>query len=234
MTTSSQTIFELSRDSIIAAAMRKIGALAESQSPTSAQLSIGQEALNGLISRFQTLGMPLWKRTQYNLTLVNGTATYTLGVGQTTNIPFPLKLWSAVLRHSSGSVQDMIQVSRDEFNLLTTSSSGKPVEYTYQPFVNLGVLKVWPTPDSTTASSYTMELTYNTPVYGFTSASETPDFPQEWQLALIYGLAVLLAPEYGLPLQDRSELKKEANTYLEDAMDYSYENASIQFSRESY
>lgn len=232
MTTSGTTLFELSRDSIISAALRKIGALADGQTASSTQLTNGQEALNSLAVRFQTLGMPLWKRAQYSLTLVNGTATYTIGVGQTTNTAFPIKLHSAVLRHTSGSVQDMIRVSREEFNLLTTASTGKPVEYTYQPLVNYGVLKVWPTPDSTTASSYTMELTYTAPVQGFTSSAETPDFPQEWQLALIYGLAVLLAPEYGVPLNDRSELKKEAKQYLDDALDFNYENTSIFFQRD--
>lgn len=228
MTTSNTTIFELTRDQIIEAAMRKCGALAEGASPTSAQLTIGQQALNSLISQYQTLGMPLWKRTQYSLTLVAGTNSYTIGVGQTTNTAFPLKLLSAVYRTTNGgAVQEMTPIAREQFNLLNQSSTGKPTQYTYQPFVNSGVLKVWPTPDSTSASAGMMELTYTKPVDGFTSASETPDFPQEWQLPLIYGLAVLLAPEYGVPLNDRSDLRKEKEMYLDLAKDYNYENASV-------
>lgn len=222
MATSNTTIFELDRDDIIAAAMRKIGVLAKGASPDAEDLTNGMQSLNALVSEFQTLGMPLWKRTQYSLALVDGTNTYTIGVGQTTNTAFPLKILSAVIR-TSGSAQEVIQLDREAFNLLNTSSEGKPVQFTYQPMVNLGVLKVWPTPDA----AYTMEITYTKPVDGYTAASETPDFPQEWQNALIYGLASLLAPEYGVPINDRNDIRKQAETHLNIAQDFNFENASV-------
>lgn len=226
MTTSGQTLFELDRDDIIAAAMRKIGALAKGQTPDSEDLANGTMALNALIAEFQTKGMPLWKRYQYTLTFT-ATNTYTLGVGQTTNTPYPVKIDSAVLRRTGGSAQDMTQRSRDDFNLLNTSSTGNPVEYTYQPQINKGVLKVWPTPDATSISDSTMELTYRSPIEGFVSATDTADFPQEWQNALIYGLASLLAPEFGVPLQDRGTLRKEAEEHLATAEDWNFDGTSM-------
>jgi hypothetical protein len=223
MATSGITVFELSRDSLIAAALRKLGVLAQGDSPTTEDLTNGMQALNTLVSEYQTLGMPLWKRTQYSLALVASTITYTIGIGQTTNTVFPLKILEAVIRDSSGSAQIVNQISRDQFNLLSTASTGKPVQFTYQPYTNYGVLKVWPSPNT----AYTMEVTYQAPVEGFTSAAETPDFPQEWQNALIYGLALLLAPEYGVPLNDRGWLSKEQEKHLDIAMDFNYENASV-------
>lgn len=223
MATSNTTIFELSRDSIISAALRKIGALAAGQTASTEDLSNGQQALNALVSEFQTFGMPLWKRTQYNLTLTASTASYTIGIGQTVNTAFPLRVLSAVIRESGGSAQEVLQLDREAFNLLNTTSTGKPVQFTYQSLVNSGVLKLWPIPDS----AYVLEITYTKPVDGYTSASETPDFPQEWQNALIYGLAVLLAPEYGVPINDRSILFKEAERHLDIAKDFNFENASV-------
>lgn len=225
MTTSNQTIYELSRNSIISAAMRKIGALATGQTPDTEALANGQEALNALIAEFQTFGLPLWKRAQYSLTLTTGQNSYTMGIGQAVATPFPLKMQSVLLRQTGGSAQEVFAVARPEFNLLNTSSSGKPVQYTYQPFINYGVLKLWPSPDA----AYVLELTYHTAAEGFTAASETPDFPQEWQNALIYGLAVALAPEYGVPLNDRQFLAKEAERHLDTAKDYGFENAPIFF-----
>lgn len=224
MATSGTTVFELSRDSIITAALRKIGAVAQGASPTTEDLTNGMQALNALVSEYQTFGMPLWKRTQYSLALVASTTTYTIGIGQSINIAFPLKVLEAVIRDSSGSAQVVNQISRDAFNLLNTGVTGKPVQFTYQPYTNYGILKVWPSPNT----AYTMEITYQAPVEGFTSASETPDFPQEWQNALIYGLAALLAPEYGVPLNDRGWLSKEQEKHLEVAQNYGYENASLQ------
>lgn len=233
MTTSGTAIFELTRDNIIAAAMRKIGALSVGQTPSAEDLTNGMQALNALIAQYQTLGMPLWKRAQYTLTLT-ATATYTIGIGQTTNTTFPLKIESALLRRTTGgSSQDMSEISRKDFNLLNTASTGSPTQFTYQPFINYGVLKVWPTPDTTTIAGATIELTYRKPIEGFTAAAETPDFPQEWQNALIYGLAVLLAPEFGVPLQDRQALGKEAQGHVDTAVDWGYDNSSVFFQPEA-
>jgi len=224
MTTSATTIFELSRDSIIAAALRKVGALAAGQTPSAEDLTNGMQALNALVSEFQTFGMPLWKRTQYTLTAVIGTNSYTIGESQTVNTPFPIKMESVVIR-TSGAAQEVLPISRTEFNLLNTTSTGKPVQYTYQPFINNGIIKFWPIPDV----AYSIELTYRKPVEGFTAATETPDFPQEWQNALIYGLAELLAPEYGVPLNDRGMLRKEAERHLDIAKDFNFENTPVFF-----
>jgi hypothetical protein len=223
MTTSNQTIYQLTRDTIIAAAMRKIGALAKGQSPDAEDLTNGAEALNSLMVEYQTLGLPLWKRTEYTLPLVIGTASYTIGVSQTINTPFPIKMDSIVMRETSGAPRILIATPRSEFNLLNTETTGKPVNFTYQPFINYGVLKVWPSPDA----ADNLELTYHIAAEGFTAAGETPDFPQEWRNALVYGLAVALAPEYGVPLNDRQHLAKEHEKHLQTALDFGYENASI-------
>lgn len=233
MTVSSDSTYELSRDNIIAAAMRKIGALSRGQSPDSEDLSNAQIALNSLIALFQTLGMPLWARAEYSITLVASQRDYTIGSGQTINTDFPLRIYKANLSNSDGSaVPEVNPMARADFMLLNTSTIGTPVNYTYQPKVNLGVLSLWPKPDATAVSTYTLKLTYQRPFYGFTSASETPDFPQEWQLALTYGLADLLAPEYGVPLLDRQVLSKQAKDFLDKALDGGAEETSMFFQAE--
>jgi len=78
MSTSGNTSYEATRDSLIAAAMRKCGALSKGESPDSEDLTNGTEALNGIVTRFATLGMPLWKRIELAVTLVAGTANYTI------------------------------------------------------------------------------------------------------------------------------------------------------------
>ena len=53
------------------------------------------------------------------------------------------------------------------------------------------------------------------------------DFPEEWYNAIIYTLAVRLAPEWGVPLPDRQMLMQEAKIYTEDAMMVGQEDASF-------
>lgn len=234
MTTSADTTYELTRSQIIEAALRKLGALAKGQSADATDLSNGQQALNAIIAEFQVKhGMPVWARKDYSITLVAGQRDYTLGEGQTINTPYPLHIHTAVLETiTGGAMIELLPIAYKDFRLLNTESTGRPTQYSYQPKINLGVLSLWPLPTSTDVSTYTLQITYQRPFEGFTAAGETPDFPQQWQKALIYQLAVDLAPEYGIPIEDRRELKKEAKEILETVMEG--EDASLLFQPDFY
>jgi hypothetical protein len=221
MATSGNTSWELQRNDIIAAAMRKIGALAKGQTPDTEDYTNGAQALNSLISLFSTDGMPLWKRMETTVALVDGTASYTLTSS--------LKLTQVVLRSITSSVQyELTRKSLYDFNALP-DTDGMPVHYTYSPGISDGTLRLWPTPDSSSATEYEVIAVYQKEFDGFFTATDTPDFPPYWTDALIYGLAVRLAPEFGLPLNDRNLLIKEAEMYKKMAADYGDEDESIYF-----
>lgn len=231
MTTSGQTIIEMNTATIVAASLRKIGALALGQTPLTEETTNCTEALNNLIAEFQTLGMPLWARKTYNIPMIAGQQLYSIGVGQAVNTPFPLKVLQAwTIANTGGSIQELWPNAIDVFNRLPqTSSTGTPSQYMYQPFINYGQFKVWPIPDATTVSSRTLTISYMAPFEGFVNTTDTPYFPREWNNALVYGLADLIAPEYGIPLNDRGMLKKEAEAHREMALDFGLENASLTF-----
>lgn len=230
MATSGDTTYEITRNQIIEAAMRKCGRLAKGQSADSTDLTNGTLALNSIVAEFQTLGMPLWARQDYSVTLVAGQRDYTIGDGQTINTPFPLKMQKVVLETTTGgAMREIFPTAYQDFRLLNTESTGAPVSYTYQPKINVGILSLWPLPDATAAAAYVLQLTYQRPSEGFTAAGETPDFPQEWQNALIYNLAVGLAPEFGVPLEDRKLLIQEAEKHLNTALQGGAEEASFFF-----
>lgn len=231
MTTSGQTIIEMNKDSICSAALRKIGAIALGQTPSTTELTNATEALNNLVAEFQTMGMPLWARKDSAVTMVASQTSYTIGIGQSVNIPFPLKVLQAwTVPTAGGAIQELWPNSIDTFNRLPSSNaSGTPTQYNYQPSINYGVLRIWPQPDTTTVANRVLHISYMSPFEGFVSASDTPFFPREWNNALIYGLTDLLAPEYGVPLNDRGMFKKEAKDHLETALDFGMENASLTF-----
>jgi hypothetical protein len=226
MSTSGQTIWQMTRDQLIAAGLRKIGVIGEGVTPTATQLAEGQETLNNLIASFQTLGLQLWKRAEVPIVCLPGQATYTLGVGQAINVPFPTKLTGVTLNTGTGADIDVEIKSNYDFDRLPSTSSGTPVTVKYQPFVNYGILSVWPTPD---AGTYTLTLTSQTPLEVFTASNETADFPQEWHNALIYGLASLLSDDYGLPIPDKQWLEKQAEKHLNTALSFGSEDTSLTF-----
>ena len=55
------------------------------------------------------------------------------------------------------------------------------------------------------------------------------DVPEDWYLAVIYKLAVLLAPEWGIPLEDRQSLGKEADKFVDTAKNNTQDVVSIYF-----
>lgn len=103
------------------------------------------------------------------------------------------------------------------------------MQYSFTPKIQNGTLKVWPTPDATTATNYSLVAIVQKEFDGFFSATDTPDFPPYWTDALTYALAVRLAPEFGVPLQDRNLLIKEAEAYRKMANDFGDDGGSIFF-----
>ena len=222
MATSSIYSYQLTRNDIITSALRKLGVLAEGQTPSTQNYSDGMMALNTVIAQLRAVGMPLWARSEYTFTPTTG--TYTIGTGMTLNTPFPVKLMQAFRTETNAKIP-MELTSREDFNTLPTTNTGSPIKINYQPFVNYGIVSFWPTPTSSNTSTVT--LVYQRPYQYFTTSTETMDFPEEWYNAIIYTLAVRLAPEWGVPLPDRQMLMQEAKMYTEDALMVGQEDASF-------
>lgn len=230
MATSGITTNQLTRNQFIEAALRTLGVLARDQTVESTEYTNALVKLNALIGEYRALGLEVWQRNTYSMSLTNGTSTYTIGTGQTVNTPYPLHLLQVTRSDSTQGTRISCEIIGDyNFNLLPTNSSGTPIQVTYQPKNNVGTLKVWPTPDTYAATNVTLNLTYLRPLEYFNTSTDTADFPEEWVSAIIYGLAVRMAPEYGVPLMDRQLLMKEADVYLKIAVDNSFEDGSLLF-----
>lgn len=222
MTTSSSYTNQLTRDQLLTAALRKLGVIAEGQTPSAANLADGQIAINAAIGQLRGLGMPLWARSEYTFTPT--TNSYTIGTGQTLDTVFPVRMLQAFRTESNARIP-MELMARQDYNILPTTIGNMPLKVNYQPYINYGVVSLWPTPATTNTATVT--LVYQRPFQYFTTGTETADFPEEWLLALIYTTAVLLAPEWGIPLADRTALKSEAKDYIETATMSGQEDASF-------
>ena len=227
------TIFQLTRDDLINAAYRKLGVLSEGQTANSFQLYTGAQALNAIVATFQALGMPLWARKEYNLSPVPGQAQYVFGVGQAISIPFPLRIYnSQLLLVNNKSQIEVEMMARQDFNNLPITSNGTIVNATYQPLVDYGIFEVWPTPDVSTLPGTILRITYQSPFSYYNASTDLMGFPEEWTNAFIYQLASSLAPEVGLPIQDRGDIKADAKMHLETALSNGAEEGSMFFGKD--
>lgn len=229
MATSGLAIIQYTRNEIIAAAMRKLGVLEKGGTPDTEDYTNGTIVFNMLIAEFRGLGMPLWARNSYTFNPTAATLSYNVGTGQTLNTPYPLKLYQAYRTPSgSGTLIPLDIIGDYNFNMLPTNSTGAPIQVTYQPKINLGVLKVWPTPGTADIAD-TITLVYQRPFEYMSSSTDTMDFPEEWYNPVVFGLASRWAPEWGIPLMDRQHLNKEFAEILDRVLGMGGEDGSIFF-----
>jgi hypothetical protein len=230
MSTSGSTNFSITRDQLIAGALRLCGVLAEGESATTEQVTNASEALNMLVKRFEADGMPLWAIKQSTIAMTAAVNSYNIGLGQTINISKPLKIIQAFIRDSSNNDTPMRVITRQEYNVLgNKASSGRPIQIFYEPLGDYGVLHVFPTPSSTDASGNTLYIVYQRPFEDFDASTDNPDFPQEWYEVLKYQLATRLAGEYQIDLQIRQALIGEAASLKEAALSFGTEEGSFYF-----
>lgn len=240
MATSNSYNFTSSRDEIITSAFRKIGALGDYETIDTERLNAGIAAINPMIKTFMTKGMPVWALTEVTVPL-SSFATIgfkTIGPSQTIELAYkPLKLIQAIRRDSVVPANPTdtpvnIYTQTDFLDLSSKASTGAPVHVHYQPLAYHGQLRVWPLPDTYWQTNGSLILRFQRPFQDFDASTDEPDFPVEWHEALIYGLAVRLAPEYGVALNERQSLKQEAKEYLDEALSFGTEEGSMYISPE--
>lgn len=220
MATSGNTSWELTRDQLVVRAFAKLGIPGEDNTLITEQQAAGQEALNTVIALAVTDGMPLWKRTTYTATPSATSQIYTVSDA--------IKITTVYITDSSGTQYELIGKSLYDFMRLPTASSGIPVHWTWQPSIQGATVSIWPsTSDTSTVSTKTLQIVYQKEFDDFVSSTDTLDFPAYWTAAIIYQTALMLAPEYGLPLQDRQTLKAEAQMYWSQASGYGDEGGSL-------
>jgi hypothetical protein len=211
---------------LINAALRKLGVIAEGQAASVNQLLTGAEALNSLIKYMITKGMPIWKTIGYTFTTAANKSIYTIGATGDLITPTPLKVIQAYRVENAGANNIPMTVENlYDYNLLPiTATSGEPIKLYYQPLRTTGKLSLWPTPSD---ANTTITMFYQTAFEDVVNGTDEVDFPSYWTDALVYNLALRLAPEYGTPKDDRYGLAAEAKEYTDGALSYGSEEGSL-------
>lgn len=225
MATSGTTAYSTNRDAIITRALRLIGAISQGETPTALQISEAALALNSLIKAWAADGMPLWAITEKTLPLVSGQSVYSI------SNPKPLKVLQAWNHNTTSNVDvPMRIITQAEYNILgNKTSSGNPIQVYYDPRRSNGEMHLFPVPSTTEQSANTIHYVCQIPFEDFNSATDEPDFPQEWYDAITYGLATRLAPEYGVPIADRKTLWQEMSIIKQEALNFGLEEGSLYF-----
>lgn len=232
MTISGSANWNMTRDSIVNAAHRKIGVLVDGVTLTPTQLTSAQEALNNIVFSLYAQGMPVWAMTTTSFTPVVGQIAYPVGLGigaGNLNIQAPLKITQAFSRDNISNTDIPMNIyTQFNYNLLSTKiNQGYPVHLWYQPGNQTGTITIWPAPDQYTATNRSIYFVYQRAFDQFNAGTDTPDFPQVWLEPLIYSLAHRLAPEFGLPLSEQDKLNETANALITNALSFGTEEGAV-------
>lgn len=98
------------------------------------------------------------------------------------------------LDNSNNSISMEIIGYDQYFNIPIKSTDGNPINFYYDKLLDAGVLYLYPRPDNVNSL---VEFTYHESIEDVDSSTDSMDFPQEWTLPLIYGLATELCVAFG-------------------------------------
>ena len=192
----------LTRNEIIESAFSKIGELSIGQNLTSGQLENGVRNLNALVQDWQNDKIFLWDIYDIELATAEDTASYVID----SDIPV-LYLDRAYIEQEGGEALPLELVKLEDITQATERSTGEPSKIAYE--VTTSKVFLYPTPDKE----------YNLTLYVATRAKDWVDsasnfLPERFQMALIYGLAALLADDASLPVAEREVLIQKAIIYF--------------------
>lgn len=152
-------------------------------------------------------------------------------VTYTTPLVRPLAVLAARRFNFDSDIETALQMfDRLEYMEMPNKNTGGPINGIYYDrrggANSLGLLYAWPMPDSINDC---ITMTVARPIQDFTVAGDTSDLPTEWMQALIFNLALVMAPEYDVPPPKFSMIKMFADQYLADATWSEDELTAIEF-----
>lgn len=177
---------------IITKAMQKIGVLVKSEPPSADEADDALDSLNQLIQSWANDSALIVSRAWETFTLTGGVGTYTMGTGGTFNTTRPLNIIGAYVR--IGTVDQGVDVISDEaFNSISFKSlTGVPQFLNYDNAFPTDNVRIYPVP----STSYPLFILSEKPLAQFTTLDTVVNLPAGWERALVYNLAMELAPEY--------------------------------------
>jgi hypothetical protein len=169
----------------------------------------------------------LWLQSDLTVPLTAGQATYTFGPGGSVDMTKPLRVLQGYYLDSYNTKRPLLALSRDEYTRLSNVVQvGAINSYFVDKQQSLLSVSFWLSPD-TTAATGTAQLIIQQQVANLVSLNDDMNFPQEWFMALRWGLADDICTGQPQAIMDRCYNKAETfRTALED---WDVEDASTVF-----
>jgi hypothetical protein len=183
----------------ITASMRKIGALAAGETPSGEDASDCFEALNAMIDAWRAESLMVYAYEMNEFPLVSGQREYTIGSGGDFDVPRPdVMPLTAKLRLNQSQEQDLplAILTQQQYAaiVLKETTSTLAGAMSMDGGYPLRTISIWPVPSQ---DNQALLLWLATVLEEFDGLSDDIVLPPGYRKAIIYNLALEIAPEFG-------------------------------------
>lgn len=180
--------------------------------------------LQYMINQWMTEGLKLWLWLDKSIPLVAGTSLYTIKSGGTVNLAKPIRAIMGYFLDSSNNSRPIYQMSWEEYlRLGNRTDQGSINNFLVDKQASQLNVTFWMVPDATAAQG-TAHLLLQQQVGSMVQLTDTVNFPQEWGIALLWGLADEMST--GQPQSVVQKCMAKAQYYKEKLDDQDVEDAS--------
>lgn len=178
---------------LVTASLRKLGAVAAGETPDADEQSDALESLNQILESWNLKGLALFRRENAAYTLVPSQQAYSVGSGADFDGARPITLHSAFVTRG-GIDYPLAVLTQAQWNdiLQKSTESQLPEAVYYEPTFPDGTLRFWPVP----LEALPVTLAIDMQLAVVADINDDLSFPPGYERALLYALAVDLAPEY--------------------------------------
>ena len=172
--------------------LRLIGVVAQGETSPSSDSANALEALNAMLDGWRNDKLMVYALKDISVTLINGTATYTIGATGGTVDTAPVKVESAYVRDSSVDYY-LRQLTDSEYQAKSEKSitTDIPAEFLFTHTNPNSTITLYPVP--TVANTLVVRVW--TP-FTTVALADTYAFPPGYEDAIVYNLCMRLYPEY--------------------------------------
>jgi len=183
MATSGTTAFNMDFTEIAEEAWERAGR----EMRSGYDLRTARRSMNLMTIEWQNRGINLWTIDEGTVSLVSGTAQYTLPSDT-------VDLLEQVIRTGSGSTQQDLTINRISVSTYASipnkTTTGRPIQFWIERLVDAPRINVWPVPDS---NDYTFKYWRMRRIEDAGSGVQTADMPFRFLPCLVAGLAYHIA-----------------------------------------
>lgn len=182
------------RDLVITA-LKTAGILTQGETPTSEEVVDGLGVLNRMLASWSNDSLVIYARTFENFPLSSGVGDYTIGPGATFNTVRPMHIIDAFVRQDTLDYWLSIVPDEQYDSIAYKNIDSIPQILNYTAQYPQATIRIYPKPQN----SFTLYLRSEKQLSTIT-LNDDISLPPGWEDALVYNLAVRLAPVYGQPV----------------------------------